>query len=172
MAFICPIANEVDLSLLDKFTDGTIIAVCPQGWMRQWDENNKVFHQIMDDFSFLTKANFTIMSEDDVNNDQSIIERLASLLPVLVVTKSEQGCDLYIDNSKHSFPAFTTSVVDSTGAGDIFATAFLLYYYKYKDYFQAAKYANVAASFCVEKKGIQGIPNQEMIENRYSKYLK
>ena len=63
-------------------------------------------------------------------------------------------------------------MVDPTGAGDIFATAFLIRYSETNDIHQAAKFANAAASFCIEKKGITGIANREKILQRVSEIQK
>jgi len=86
-----------------------------------------------------------------------------------VVTKGENGADVFFDNNKHTFSVFPAKMIDPTGAGDIFATAFLIRYFETKDISQAANFANTAASFCIERKGIEGIANREEILNRIEK---
>ena len=60
-------------------------------------------------------------------------------------------------------------MIDPTGAGDVFATAFLIRYFETKDISQSANFANAAASFCIEKKGIEGMASREEILDRAAK---
>ncbi|MBV9020383.1 MAG: carbohydrate kinase family protein, partial [Ktedonobacteraceae bacterium] len=64
------------------------------------------------------------------------------------------------------FPAYTSHEIDPTGAGDVFATAFLIHLYWHRDAEQAMNFANCVASFSIEQQGIQGIPTLEMVQAR------
>jgi sugar/nucleoside kinase (ribokinase family) len=125
---------------------------------------------MLEDWSVFQKADMVILSEEDLNLpagqagfQSDIIPELAELFNILVVTKGENGADIFFNNTKHTFPSFPTKMVDPTGAGDIFATAFLVRYFETKDISQAANFANAAASFCIEKKGIEGIASRAEI---------
>jgi sugar/nucleoside kinase (ribokinase family) len=170
MVFVAPIANEVNFEFLDVFKNA-IVCINPQGWMRRWDNVGKVFYKAFDNYNILSKADITIISEEDVAMDYKIIHDMATVLKVLVVTKGDQGCDVYFKNKKTTFPAFTTKVVDTTGAGDTFSTAFLVYYFETRNLTKAAQYANVAASFCVEEDSIENPPDRKKIEKRLKEYL-
>lgn len=165
MVLLGPIANEIDFSILDKFPDA-LVAVCPQGWMRRWNDDGKVFQKMLEDWTVFRKVDIVILSEEDLNYQLDLIPKLAALFKILVVTKSEEGADVFFNNNKHTFHAFDSNVVDPTGAGDIFATAFLIRYFETKNINTAAIFANSAASLCIEKKGIKGIPNKKEIINR------
>ena len=167
MVLLGPIANEIDLGVLDVF-ENSMVAVCPQGWMRRWNSEGKVFHQTMENWSVFQKADMVILSEEDLNFQLDLIPKLAKLFNILVVTKGENGADVFSHNNKHTFPSFSTKMIDPTGAGDIFATAFLIRFFETKDISQAANFANAAASFCIEKKGIEGIVSREEILQRAS----
>ena len=168
MVLLGPIANELNLGVLDNF-ENSMIAVCPQGWMRRWNSDGKVFHEMLDDWSVFQKADMVILSEEDLNFQMDLIPKLAEFFNILVVTKGENGADVFFNNNKHTYPSFQTKMIDPTGAGDIFATAFLIRFSETKDISQAAKFANAAASFCIEKKGIEGIASREEILQRASK---
>jgi len=170
MVFISPIANEVHFDFLNHFQNA-LVCINPQGWMRRWDESGKVFHEVLKDYQLLAKADITIISEEDVNFDQQIIQDMAVFIDILVVTKGEEGCDLYFNQQKTSIPAFKTKVIDATGAGDTFSTAFLVYYQETGDLITAAQYGNVSASFCIESNDIGGLPDRSQIEERYKKYI-
>ena len=165
MVLLGPISNEIDFNILDKFPDA-LVAVCPQGWMRRWNDDGKVFQKMLEDWTVFRNVDIVILSEEDLNYQLDLIPQLATLFKVLVVTKSEEGADVFFNNNKHTFAAFDSNVVDPTGAGDIFATAFLIRYFETKDISAATIFANSAASLCIEKKGIKGIPNKKEIINR------
>ncbi len=48
IVFLGPIANEVDPQLTDLFSN-SIVGIGPQGWMRRWDENGRVYQVDWDD---------------------------------------------------------------------------------------------------------------------------
>ena len=60
-------------------------------------------------------------------------------------------------------PPRKANEVDPTGAGDIFATAFLLRLQETGDPVQSARFANITASFGVEHLGVAGIPSREKV---------
>jgi len=55
------------------------------------------------------------------------------------------------------------SEVDPTGAGDIFATAFIIRMQETGNPVESARFANVTASYGVEHLGIDGIPSRETV---------
>jgi 1D-myo-inositol 3-kinase len=60
--------------------------------------------------------------------------------------------------------------VDPTGAGDVFASGFLIEYHLARDPWRAAAFACCAASFAVERPGLEGIPDRESVERRLALY--
>ena len=170
MVLLGPIANEIDFSILDKFPNA-LVAVCPQGWMRRWDKEGKVFQEMLEDWSVFRNVDMVILSEEDLNYQLDLIPQLAALFKILVVTKSEEGADVFFNNNKHTFSGFDSKVVDPTGAGDVFATAFLIRYFETKDVQASAIFANSAASLCIEKKGIAGISSREEILKRINNQI-
>jgi len=84
----------------------------------------------------------------------------------VVVKKGEHGSLLIHRDGIAALPAYPTeTVVDPTGAGDIFTTAFLIRLEETRDPMQAARFGNVAASMSVEHVGTTGIPTREAILN-------
>ena len=63
-------------------------------------------------------------------------------------------------------PAYPINEVDPTGAGDVFAAAFLTHLHKHGNPEQAIDFANCTASFSVEQAGIAGIPTTDMVLQR------
>ena len=63
-------------------------------------------------------------------------------------------------------PAFPPKVVDPTGAGDVFAAAFLIRLWESGDVWKATRFAACAASYFLEGHGIDAIPTREQMEAR------
>ncbi len=78
--------------------------------------------------------------------------------------KRSESCSLSPHNIEViPVPPRPADELDPTGAGDIFATAFLLRLDETGDPLDAARYANVTASFGVEGQGVSGIPTHEQV---------
>jgi sugar/nucleoside kinase (ribokinase family) len=83
-----------------------------------------------------------------------------------VVTEDRNGCTVWQHGHQEHFPAFEVEEVDPTGAGDVFAAAFLLRYGETRDRPTAARFANCVASFAVEGTGTAALPTLEQVEDR------
>ena len=71
---------------------------------------------------------------------------------------------MYQDGIRTQIPPRPAVEVDPTGAGDVFATAFLVRYAETSDPQVAARFANVVASMSVEAPGQAGIPLRATVE--------
>jgi sugar/nucleoside kinase (ribokinase family) len=165
-----PLCQELDTTIVEKFPR-SLIGVTPQGWLRGWDESGLVRPVEWSDAPrVLRKADAVIISEDDVA-DRSVIRDWASRARMLVVTLGDRGCDVYRQGGAEPFhsPAFKSATeVDPTGAGDVFAAAFLWHLHKQNgDWRTAADWANCVASFVVEKRGVSGVPKLADVEKRW-----
>ncbi|HDN79660.1 MAG: ribokinase [Chloroflexi bacterium] len=170
IVLIGPIAQEVDEAVVDLFQD-SLIGVTPQGWMRQWDERGKV-HQCPWEGAhrILPKVDVLVFSEEDVKGNIEIAEEYARLTRIVVLTQAWKGATVYYQGQKRQFPARAALEVDPTGAGDVFAAAFLIHLHDSGDPWESARFANVVASFSIEKPGTKGIPERETVEEWLEKY--
>lgn len=164
---IGPLAQEIEPEILDLFPSA-LIAVTPQGWMRQWDRDGLV-HQVpwATAEAVLRRAQVLVYSEEDVNRDVEQIHAYGRLAQIMVVTQSRRGCTVYVrgQHPRH-FPAFPAVEVDPTGAGDVFAAAFLIRLQQTGDPYDSARFANCVASFAVEAPGSTGLPTLEQVDRR------
>ena len=159
-----PIANEVDVVLPVDFSP-TLFGVTPQGWMRQRAEDGRVSRVAWDHAEpVLQKAGAVVMSREDVNGDDELIEQMAHQTRILVVTESSAGCVLYWNGDRRRFRAPAVHEVDATGAGDVFAAAFFIRLLKTRDPWEAARFATLIASHSVTRVGLNGIPTSQEIE--------
>ena len=77
-----------------------------------------------------------------------------------VITLSEQGCLCYQKGQWHKVPTEATAAVDTTGAGDIFAGAFLYALKQGQDFVAAARFGNKAAGLVINQFGTRLHPRQ------------
>jgi 1D-myo-inositol 3-kinase len=166
---ICPVANEYQPEIVQLFKHA-VIGVCPQGWMRRWDDEGHVFRKDWDNFrEVLPYADIVFFSEEDVENPEEHAQIYLEYTKMVVITRGKRGASLYTEKEEYRAPAFPAIQVEPTGAGDVFASAFLITYFETRDPLEALRFANCVASFVVEKEGIYGIPSQEDVLHRLKK---
>lgn len=159
-----PIADELETTLPEAFAPA-LLGVTPQGWMRQWDADGRVSHdQWKNSVSLLKRSDVVVISREDVNGDDELIEHLAHQTKLLVVTEAHEGCVLHWHGDRRRFRAPVVPEVDATGAGDVFAAAFFVRLHKTRDPWEAARFATLIASRSVTRVGLEGIPTQADIE--------
>ncbi|MCS7286553.1 MAG: PfkB family carbohydrate kinase [Anaerolineae bacterium] len=164
IVLIGPVAMEVDEGIVNLFPN-SLVGVTPQGWMRCWDDDGLVRYRVWEEaHRILPKVEALILSEEDVQYDLRVVEEYAGLVEILVLTQAEQGATLYWRGKREHFPARPARMVDPTGAGDVFAAAFLIRLHETGDPRRAARFANAVASFSVEAPGVSGIPDRKTVE--------
>jgi sugar/nucleoside kinase (ribokinase family) len=96
------------------------------------------------------------------------IAEWARITPMVAVTHGAQGADLYLNGQqRETFSGYPAREVDPTGAGDVFAAAFLLRLHESGDPRAAVDFANRVAALSVEGEGVQGIPTRAALLARY-----
>jgi hypothetical protein len=166
-----PVAQEVEPDLVRHFPD-SLVGVTPQGWLRAWDEQGRVRPSEWPESSFiLQQSGAAILSIEDVQNDESRIEEMASASRILVVTEGAAGARVYWNGDVRRFRPPQEVEIDSTGAGDIFAAAFLTRLYLTRDPWESARFANQIAAGSVRRRGLEGIPTPEEIKENLIEVL-
>jgi sugar/nucleoside kinase (ribokinase family) len=152
-----PIADEVNATLPEGFSP-SLIGLTPQGWMRQWDSEGRVSRRDWPNSdSALARADAVVISREDVNGDDELIEYMAQHTRILVVTESAAGSVLYWNGDRRRFRAPKVTEVDATGAGDVFAAAFFYRLLNTRDPWEATRFATMLASCSVTRPGLEGI---------------
>lgn len=165
---LAPIMQEVDASWAERFPR-SLIGVTPQGWLRELDQDGVVHPTEWAAVDrVLAKADVLILSDQDVA-DPAVLEQWAQKAKLMVVTRAERGCDVYKQGEApyHSVAYKPARETDPTGAGDVFAAAYLWHLAQSNDWRQAADWANCVASFVVEKRGPASVPKLEDVEKRW-----
>ena len=169
----CPIANEMDinrklLDSIDGFKGATI-----QGWLRSTDKHRRVIPAIPS-LQLFEGLDIAVLSEDDVADLPGLIPELVRIIPIVAITKGEEGVIIFQKGEELHYPSFETKAIEVTGAGDVFATVFMSAYTASNDIVEASSMAHSAASLSIEGIGTKAIPNlqqirvrQELYRNRY-----
>lgn len=165
---ICPVADEVDQEIFNIFKD-SLVCLTPQGLMRRWDDKGQVYpKKWIPIFKVSSQVDVLIFSEEDIVNFPEVLQEYKSLINIVILTRGAEGSILYWRGKEFSFSAFKTEEKDPTGAGDVFAAAFLVKYYQTDDPIESSRFANCVASFAVEEKGTAGISDFDRLIKRAS----
>lgn len=164
-----PLTNEIQADVAAIFDPHSLVAAVPQGWMRRWQADGRVYHQAWETANaILPHLGVLVLSLEDIDHDLGRLDPFFQHISLIVVTEYRDGSTIYqrqpdgqIRETK--IPPRPANEVDPTGAGDIFATAFLIRYQETGDPVQSARFANITASFGVEHVGVAGIPDREQV---------
>ena len=159
-----PIANEMDAILPEGFAPA-LLGLTPQGWMRQWNAEGRVSPTLWQRANTaLARASAVVISREDVNGDEELIEQMAQQTRILAVTESAAGAVLYWNGDRRRFRAPDVMEVDATGAGDVFAAAFFTRLLATRDPWEATRFATLLASCSVTRAGLDGIATPREVE--------
>jgi len=151
---LAPVAGEVDPEIIRLFTN-SLVGLTPQGWLRRRDETGRVWptrwHAAE---AVLPLAAAVIMSEEDLP-DAAYLEVCRQYARLLVLTRGPAGCTVFLGDEVRTFPAPVVAAQDLTGAGDIFAAAFLVRLLQTRgNPWEAATFANEIAAESVTQTGL------------------
>lgn len=167
-----PIANETDAFLPEGFSTG-LLGLTPQGWMRKWDAEGRVSRTEWASADFaMARASAVVISREDVDGDDEIIEHMAHQTRLLVVTENAAGAVLYWNGDRRRFRAPQVTEVDPTGAGDVFAAAFFTRLFTTRDPWEATRFATLVATRSVTRVGLDGIASAREIEECRTEILR
>lgn len=172
LALLCPVANEVDPYLAAEFSEGAVGAAV-QGWMRERGPDGVVIRaQWEDALLVLPHIQALFLSREDMGEFQEDVLEWFQRIPLGIVTVGAAGALLFVNGERYAIQADVAEERDPTGAGDVFAAAFLIHYQREGDPWEAAAYAACAAASAVEAEGIAGIPDRAALEARVARYRK
>jgi 1D-myo-inositol 3-kinase len=177
VVLLAPLDQELSPELVRLFPrrSGAIIAATPQGWLRRWDDDGRVWPTpwaVAEEI--LPLLDVLVLSHDDLLpfangnriDSDAILAQWSMQVPLLVATDGRHGATLFQHGVTERFPAYPAHELDPTGAGDVFAAAFLVHLSRHGDPRQAVDFANCVASLSIQQVGIEGIPTMEMVTER------
>ena len=164
LVLLGPLAGELSLGVSRLFPE-SLVAASIQGWLRHWGADGLVSPRYWEGRELLPYVEAATVSVEDVADEQ-LVPLWAGLAKVLIVTNGSDGARLHLRGRWHDVAPFQAREVDPTGAGDVFAAAYLIRLRERQDPVESAKFASSAASFCVEGEGLAGVPTRNEVEQR------
>jgi sugar/nucleoside kinase (ribokinase family) len=158
-----PVFNEINEELIPQVRKSfDFISLEGQGFTRGKKANSKkiILHPWFEYEKYLPQLDVLKVDDlelksitDSKRLEDAIDKALATGLGLLVITRAHNGAIIYHKKKRFDIPAIPTEVVDATGAGDTFITAFLLEYLKTRDCYYSGLIAATAAAFKISFSG-------------------
>ncbi len=170
IVLIGPVLAEVTEGVVRCFPR-SLVAISVQGWLRAVLPDGRVQPVSPRRWRprlLLGHSRVLFVSEEDLppSETEETLDRWSRRVPVLLFTRGHRGARMWSTRRWRHVPAFPARELDPTGAGDVFAAAFLTRYVETNDPWQAALFAAAASSWSVEQEGLAGIPNRQQVEER------
>jgi sugar/nucleoside kinase (ribokinase family) len=165
VVLLMPVFRDVDEAILASFAcSATLSGVSVQGWLRELDITTVRIPDETPSGRRWQGTDAVFLSEEDLAEPESA-EAWTAYVPTVVLTRGERGTTVWSNGVRVDLPAIEVDAVDATGAGDVFAAAFMVRLHENGDTVDAARFATAAAAFAVQGRGIEAIGGREAIES-------
>lgn len=160
------LAGEIRGSAALAFEAG-VVGANAQGWVRAFGPGGEVSPAEWErpDQS-LAGVHALFLSEHDIPGALARSRDLLPYVPMIAVTAGWRGLSLVTRQGAEVIPGLPRKEIDPTGAGDVFATAFLIRYQETGNPSEAAVFACCAASCVVEGLATTTLGDREEITRR------
>ena len=158
-------AGEIQGALAPAF-EAECVGAIGQGWLRAFDlEGNVSAKDWSEPERALEGVHVLFVSQHDLVEGRDPHAFLAQV-PMVAVTRGWQGVSILSREGDVDVPGFPRPEVDPTGAGDVFAAAFMVGYAERQDPQDAAVFACCAASCAVEGVGASSLGDRAEVLRR------
>jgi sugar/nucleoside kinase (ribokinase family) len=160
------VANELYGVHATSLEAGCVGAIA-QGYVRSIDASGVV--SVRDWASpgrDLLGVHVLFLSEHDLPSADARARDLLGCVPIVALTRGWRGLTLLTREAVHEVPTLPRAEVDPTGAGDVFAAAFLVRYHESGDPLEAAAFGACAASCAVEGAGVATLGDRAEVLRR------
>lgn len=165
-----PVFGEIEPGFGQLFDEASLVGVSAQGWLRSLDDEGRVRHTPWDGPPFWTGCDVLFVSDEDLAEGRDELSEWAATVPIVAMTESWKGARVFSDGRWRRMDAFPETEVDPTGAGDTFATGFLIRLRETGMVDEAARFGAAAASLSVGGAGAAAIPSRAEVEARLRQY--
>ncbi len=165
-----PVWHEVAPSMAASFEQQSLVGVSAQGWLRSDDAESRVRHTAWVGEPYWPGARVLFVSDEDLSGSGDELKRWIAGVSIVAMTESWRGARVYADGHWGRMDSYPETEVDPTGAGDTFATGFLIRLHETGDVGEAARFGAAAASLSVGGIVAEAIPTREEIEARMRQY--
>ncbi len=170
LVLLAPVLSELDPRLAAAFPDATEGAAA-QGWLRGLTADGRVVPARWDSAPLvLARVQSLFLSEEDARAVAAEVDEWLQQVPVGVVTAGKRGALLFVNGERYEVPPYPVREVDPTGAGDVFAAAFMLEYARDGSPWDAAAAATCAAALSVGGEGFSAVPDSGRLAAALEEY--
>lgn len=166
IVLVGPLLGEVSTRFGGYFSQDSLVAMAIQGRLRSHRHGRIYARRWRHAAQEFSAYDVLFFSEEDVRGNAALAESYAALAPLAVMTQDRRGATVFQHGRASHHAAFPSQPLDMTGAGDVFAAAFLLHYAENRDPAAACRCANAAAACSIEHVGASGIPSREEVRER------
>lgn len=164
-----PLAGELGGPFATTLEAGTVGAIA-QGYVRAIDAEGGVSaREWARPERDLLGVHVLFLSEHDLPEADARARALLAHVPMIALTRGWRGVTLLTRQGTHEVPSLPRPEVDPTGAGDVFAAAFLVRYHETGDPLEAAAFAACAASCAVEGIGTTTLGDRDEVLRRMAR---
>jgi 1D-myo-inositol 3-kinase len=161
-----PVAGELDGFSATGFEARSVGAIA-QGFVRQVGAEGRVSPRAWErPGRDLLGVHVLVLSEQDLPDADQRARDLLAEVPMVALTRGWRGLTLLTRHAVHEIPTLPRPEVDPSGAGDVFASAFLVRYHETDDPLEAAAFAACAASCAVEGVGVSTLGDRPEVVRR------
>ena len=173
-----PVLQEIDPAILTTRRKGRVL-LDAQGFLRCLTGENLVIQRMgpnaetairhCDILKVDTQEARNLTSTGDID---TALQRMYRMGPKMtIITQGAKGARLYDGARFIQLTAPKVSVVDTTGAGDVFAAAFLVRYLECSDAITAGRFAVAAAALSTRGFGATALPSGSEIDQMVEKHF-
>jgi sugar/nucleoside kinase (ribokinase family) len=156
---LAPVLGEVDVAAFRAAAGARLVGLAVQGLVRTVQPDGAVAQPRWEfDPRALAGVDAVCLGEDDVRGQGDLLDRLVRAVPVVAFTQGARGSEIVVRGRTHRVGVFPVEEVDPVGAGDVFASAFLLGLARGEDPVDAARLGAAAGSVVVEARGGEALP--------------
>jgi sugar/nucleoside kinase (ribokinase family) len=150
---VAPVLGECSPAAVAAAARARVVGACVQGLVREVAADGAVVPRALDPGTALAGVGVAFVGEDEVRGQEDLAGRLAATVPLVAFTLGARGCELRASGRAWRIGVHPAREVDPTGAGDVFAAAFLFALARGDDPPGAARLGAAAASIVVEGRG-------------------
>jgi hypothetical protein len=163
VALLTPVFHDLDPGLPKRLGRGRrLLGIGAQGWLRR-REGETAHPGVVEPRPPWLAGDVVFVSEEDVTNPEAVAVWQKGV-PLVVLTRGGSGCTIWDASGRHDFAPVEIDEVDPTGAGDVFAVAFLHRYRASGRTADAARFAAAAAALAIRGKGAEGVAGTREIQ--------
>lgn len=158
-----PVFNEIPIELISQVRKHyKLVSLDAQGFTRSVDKKKGhiVLKSQVDLQEILPYIDILKVDDNEIKcltSSTKLADAIATVLAFnldfLIITRAHKGAIIFHHNQRIDIPAFPTTIVDETGAGDTFIVAFLLTYLATVDAYYSGLVAASAASYKIATAG-------------------